>query len=103
VPDGLAANALAALGIDPETLTRALEEVRSSGARSRLLPPSALATECEKVRAEKAAAIQAHDFARAAELRERERDLLKQAFQGIEAGQEKVLAKVRARLGLSES
>jgi len=42
-------------------------------------------------------------MARAAELRERERDLLKQAFQGIEAGQEKVLGKVRARLGLSES
>ena len=102
VPDGLAANALAALGINPDTLTRTLEEARANGARSSLLPPSALAAECEKVRDENMAAIQAHDFERAAELRERERDLLNQAFQGIQTRQQEVLAKVRARLGLSE-
>jgi len=103
VPDGLAANALAALGIDAETLARAVEEVRGSGARSRLLPPPGLATEREQVRAEVAAAINAHDFALAAKLRERERELLTQALQQIEARQQEMLAELRARLGLRNS
>jgi len=48
------------------------------------------------------AAIQAHDFVRAADLRDRERELLKQALQGVETRQQEVLAEVRARLGLGK-
>lgn len=102
MPGRLAAGALAALGIDTETLAHAIEEVRSGGARSRLLPSSTVATEREKVRSEKVAAIQAHDFVRAADLRDRERELLKQALQAVETRQQEVLAEVRARLGLGK-
>ncbi len=102
VPDGLAADALRALGIDAETLARAVEQARTRGTRSSLLPPPALVAECEQVRDERIAATQAQDFPRAAELRQRERDLLNQALRAIEARQEQVLADIRARLGLDE-
>ncbi len=48
------------------------------------------------------AAIQAHDFVRAADLRDRERELLKQALQGVETRQQEVPAEIRARLGLGK-
>jgi Clp amino terminal domain, pathogenicity island component len=101
VPEGIAARALAGLGVDVERLARAVEEARRDGARSALLPPAALLAECDKIRAEKEAAIAQQEFARATELRERERELLNQALTAAEERQDQMLAEVRARLRLS--
>jgi len=101
VPEGLAARALAGLGIDAEGLVRAVEEARRSGARSALLPPAALLAEREEVRAEWEAAIRAPEFQRAAELGDRERTLLKQALQEVEGPQQALLEQLREHLGLA--
>ena len=101
VPDGLAARTLAALGVDVERLARAAEESRRGGARS--LPDPGLLEEAEEVCAEKEAAIEAQEFERAANLRDRERVLRRQASEAVdERLHEELLAEVRARLGISD-
>lgn len=99
VPEGLAARALVALGIDAEALASAVADARRANRRSTLLPPLALLAECDEVRAEKEAAIEAQEFARAAELRERERELLKRALTAVEGRQDESLTELRRRLG----
>jgi ATP-dependent Clp protease ATP-binding subunit ClpA len=102
VPEGLAARTLAALGVDAERLARAAEESRRSGARSAPPPDAALLEEAEALRAEKEAAIEAQEFARAANLRDRERELRRQAKAVDERFHEEILAEVRAHLGISD-
>ena len=102
MPDGIAARVLAGLGVDVEGLARAVEQARLDEARSALLPPTTLLAECDKVRAEKQAAIEAQEFAEAAELRDRERELLNQALAAVEGRRDQMLAEVRGRLGLGE-
>jgi len=99
VPEGLAARALAGLGIEAAGLVEAVEEARRGVARSTLLPPAALLAECETVRAEKEAALQAQELQRWAELRDRERTLLGQALRATEGPQQDLLARLRERLG----
>lgn len=102
VPDGLAARVLARLGVDVDALTPASEEARREGTRSALLPPAALLAECDNVRLQKEDAIEAQEFARAAELRDRERKLLTQALTAAEGRRDQMLTELRARLGLKE-
>ena len=103
VPEGLAARALAELGVGAERLARAVDAARRDEARSALLAPAALLEECDRLRREKEAAIDAQEFDRASELRERERELLNKALGEVEAQQGEVLAEARSRLGLSEA
>ena len=101
VPEGLVALTLAGLGIDAERLGGAVEESRRGGLRSPLLPVADLLADLDEARSEKEAAIKAQQFERAAEFRDRERELISQYRAVVEKGpQEEVLAEVRARLGL---
>lgn len=70
--------------------------------RGRRSPPNALLAEYDEVRTQKKAAIAEQEFARAAELRERERDLKNQTLAAAEGRQDRMLAEMRSRLGLSE-
>jgi hypothetical protein len=100
VPDGVGQRALAALGVDADTLARAVDEARGSGARSSLLPAPELLAPLEQARAQKLEAIEEHQFEQAAEFRHRERELLASALEVIEPRQQQFVAQVRARLGL---
>ena len=97
IPGGLAARTLAAVGIDATALAGAGDEARRSDMRAALLPPPELAAEIEQLRAEERAAVQ-----RAADLRDRVRELTEQARQTVEQRQEEVLDEVRGRLGLTD-
>ncbi len=103
VQDGLAARTLAALGVDAERLARAAEESRRGGSRSKLAPGAALLAECEEVRAQKEAAVDAHEFERAAKLRDREQELTRKAGEVVdERAIDELLGEVRRRLGLTD-
>ena len=102
LPGGLAARTLGALGVDADALAAAAEDARLAGERSALLPPAELVAEIERVRAEKEAAIEAQEFERAAQVRDRERELTKQARRTVAGPEQEVLAAVRALLGLGE-
>jgi hypothetical protein len=98
VPEGLSQRALTALGIDLDALAQAIEQVRLGSGRSALLPPPDVLEQCEQVRAERLAAIKAQDYPQAAELRERERELLASALEPVEQRQETFLADLWGRL-----
>jgi hypothetical protein len=93
---------LAALGVDVDGLVQAVEKARREGLRSALLPPTALLAECDAVRLEKEAAVEAQEFDRAAELRDRERQLLNRALAAVEGRQNLLRADLRRRLGMPE-
>ena len=106
VPEGFAARILADLGIDSAALTRAAAEARREHAPS-VGGAGELEREIATVREQKAAMIEAQDFKAAAELRDRERRLVRRAGQ---AGREpsdnrldRALTELRARLGLPSS
>ncbi len=105
--EGIAARALAELGIDAEQLVQAAERVRAGGLPSNFAPDLALLAQGETVRAEKEAAIAAREFERAANLRDRERELTRDAREAREVAEEhlceQLVTDVRARLGLSKS
>jgi len=102
VQDGLAARTLAALGVDAERLARAAEKSRRGGTRSKLAPRATVRAECDEIRAEKEAAIEAHFFQRAARLRDRERELIRKAGEVVDEGPiDELLAEARRRLGLT--
>ncbi len=63
---------------------------------------SLLVAEADASCAEKEAAIEAHEFERAANNRDRERKLRAEARGQVERHQEELLAEVRARLGLGD-
>ena len=102
VPDGVAARALARLGVGVEALAREVEDARAERPRSALLPPAALLAQCDEVRTEKEAAIEEQEFARATELRERERELLNQALAAVEGRQDRLLIELRNLLRMTE-
>ncbi len=102
VPGGLAARTLAALGLDADALARGVEAARQDDARSALLGPTALLAELDAACAEKEAAIEAHEFERAADSRDRERTLQAEVRGQVEPHQEELLVEVRAHLGLDE-
>ncbi len=103
VQDGLAARTLAALGVDAERLARAAEQSRRGGPRSKLAPGAALLAECEEIRAQKEAAIEAHEFERAANLRDRERELTRKAGEVVDDRSiDEPLGEARLRLGLTD-
>jgi hypothetical protein len=103
VQDGLAARTLAALGVDAEQLARAAEQSRRAGARSKLALDAALLAECEDVRAQKEAAIEAHEFERAAKLRDHERELAREAGEVVDDRSiDELLGEARRRLGLTD-
>ena len=102
VPDGIGESVLAALGIEAEALARAVDQARSGGVRSSLLPAAELLAECETIRAKRIVATKAQEYARATELRERERELLEKALEPVERQQEDFVAVMRARLGLAK-
>jgi ATP-dependent Clp protease ATP-binding subunit ClpA len=92
--DTRAAAALRALGVDPEALGEAIEEVRAQAG------PSAddLARALEQAREARDRAAEAQEYETAAELRDKERGL-SQAL-GDAAVKPEVLEGIRARLGL---
>ena len=92
VPEGISQRALTALVIDLDALAQAIEQARLGSGRSALLPPPDVLAQCEQVRAERLAAIKAQDYPQAAELRERERELLASALEPVEQRQETFLA-----------
>jgi len=98
VPEGISQRALTALGIDLNALTQAIEQARLGSGRSALLPPPDVLEQCEQVRAERLAAIKAQDYPQAAELRERERELLASALEPVEQRQETFLVDLWGRL-----
>ncbi len=98
VPEGISQRALTALGIDLNALAQAIEQARRGARRSALLPPPDVLAQCEQVRAERLAAIKAQDYPQAAELRERERELLASAPEPVEQRQETFLAALWGRL-----
>jgi len=98
VPQGLSQRALAALGIDLDALVQAIEQARRGARRSALLPPPDVLAQREQVRAERLAAIKAQDVPQAAELRERERELLASALESVERRQETLLVDLWERL-----
>ena len=100
VPEGIGERTLAALGIDADAVARTVDEARAGGGRSALLPPPELLAECEEIRAEKLSAIKAQGYAKATDLRERERELLEQALEPVEERREEFVAQMRTRLGL---
>ena len=53
IPNGLAARALARVGVDDEHLARAVDEARREEGRSALLPRRTLLAECDRARTEK--------------------------------------------------
>ena len=59
--------------------------------------------ECEQIRAERLAAIEAGRYGEARELRDRERALLENALEPVEARQEAFLSQLYVRLGLAKS
>ena len=75
-----------------------MESARRGGGRSQLLPSPELLTECERLRAERLAALKAKNYVEAAELRDRERELLKRALQPAEERQERLLSELWTRL-----
>jgi ATP-dependent Clp protease ATP-binding subunit ClpA len=103
VPEGLAARALAALGVDVEAIVRAVAEARRADVRSSLRPPAELLAEADKVRLEKEAAIHRQDFEEAAKLRDRERRLRNEARSVVIPQQEAVLRELRTWLGLGDT
>ena len=58
--------------------------------------------ECEQIRVESLAAIEAHEYVEATELRDRERELLKKGLEPLAERQEEFLAEMRAGLGTAE-
>ena len=105
--EGIAARALAELGIDAEQLAQAAERVRAGGPPADFAPDSALLAQSETVRVEKEAAIAAREYERAANRRDRERELRREACEAREVAEEhlceQLATDVRARLGLSKS
>ena len=93
---------LAALGIEVEAFAQAVDEARSGGGRSSLLPPAELVAECETIRGERIVATKAQEDAQATELRARERELLEKALESVEQRQEEFMAEMRMRLGLAK-
>ena len=93
---------LAALGIEVEAFAHAVDEARSGGGRSSLLPPAELVAECETIRGERIVATKAQEDAQATELRARERELLEKALESVEQRQEEFMAEMRMRLGLAK-
>ncbi len=102
VSEGIGERVLAALGIEVEAFTHAVDEARSGGGRSSLLPPAELVEECETIRAERIVATKAQEYAQATELRARERGLLEKALESVEQRQEEFMAEMRVRLGLAK-
>ena len=101
VHGGLAARTLAKLRVDAERLATAAEDSRGGGARSELSPDPALLAEAEQLREQKEAAIEAQEWERAAHLRDRERELRRQAREVVEHRfHDELLAEVRTRLRL---
>ncbi len=100
--DGLAARTLTALGITPQALTDALDKTRSQPRGPEPAAPSGPDPEIVKVRAEKEAKIAAQEFEAAADLRDRERELVKRARERPAPWLEDALVELRARLGLGE-
>lgn len=98
VPEGISQRSLTALGIDLDSLAQAIDQARSHGGRSALLPPPDVLAECDEVCAERLAAIKAKNYPEAAELRERERDLLASALRPVEQRQKKFLDELWGRL-----
>ena len=98
VPEGIGQRSLAVLGIDRDALAQAIREARRGAGRSALLPPPDVLAECEQVRAERLAAIKARNYPHAAELRERERELLERALEPVEQRQEEFLDELWERL-----
>lgn len=101
VPDGLAARTFAALEIDTAALALALHETRGEQARSGPRGLAELGAEVEKVREAKLAKIEAREFEAAAQLRDRERQLVKQVRDLYEDHRlDRALVELRNRLGL---
>ena len=100
VPEGIAQRALAALGVDADALTRAVDQARTSERRSLLLFAPELLAAIEQARTEKEEAIDANQFLQAAECRNRERELLEAAIETVKPRQDQFAAQLRARLGL---
>ena len=100
VPEGLVARTLAALEIDPAALTRALDQARGERAYSGPPGPSELDAVIEKVREAKEAKLEAREFEAAADLRDRERQLVLDARDLQEHWLGYALAELRRRLGL---
>ena len=102
VREGIGERTLAALGIDADALARRVDETRGTSVRSSLLPPQEVLAECEQIRAERLTAIQAGGYGAARELRDRERALLEEALEPLEARQQEFLSQLRVRLGLAK-
>ena len=102
-PGGLAARALADLGLDVEAIIRAVTEARQADVRSSLRPSAELLAQADEVRREKLVAIQTQHFNYAAELRDRERQLINEARIAVIPQQEAVLSDLRARLGPADA
>lgn len=100
VPDGIGQRALAALGVDADALTRAVDEARGSARRSSLLFAPELLAAIDAARAQKEEAIEANQFRQAAEFRNRERELLGAALESVKPRQDQFAAQLRTRLGL---
>ena len=101
VDDGLVARALARVGIDVESVRRAVEEARRDEARSGIDPPPELIAEIDRVREKKESEVEAQHFETAADLRDEERRLVSEARQHRDRRLEEALAEVRRRLGLA--
>ena len=95
VPGGLAARALTALGVEARPLTAAVELARAGDKQTTIY---SLAAEIDRVRREKEAAVEAQEFVRAAELRDRERA---HNAQKADSGPDQALADALTRLGLA--
>ena len=101
VEDGLVARALARLGIDVDTLRRAAEEARQDEVRPDFHAPPELLAEIDRVRKEKESEVEAQHFEAAADLRDEERRLVREAREHRERRLEEALAQVRRHLGLA--
>jgi hypothetical protein len=102
VPDGIGERTLTAIGIEVEAFAHAVSETRSHGGRSSLLPAAELVAKCETVRAQRIVATKTQEYVQATELRARERELLEKALHSVEEPQEKFIAEMRSRLGLTK-
>lgn len=100
LPEGLTARTLTALGIDRAALTRAVDQARREGTYSGLLRLAEIGSEIEKVREGKLAKIEAREFVAAAELRDRERQLVNEVRELERHWLDATLVELRGRLGL---
>ena len=103
VTDGLVARTLARLGVDADSLLRAVEEARREDKQAGFRAPPELLAETERVREEKESKIEAKEFNEAAELRDTERRLRVEVQEQERRGLKGTLAEVRARLGLADA